>query len=648
MSRTSTPAATRYIAFLLALFMVVALAPTQQAQAATTDDSPPVWWPLRGSNQIGCSYMSPSAVCGGTYHRDWAIDAAATRNEAIYAAGGGTVIHAVKDQGANCSINTYERPGDCPNGARGNSVTIDHGGGIHSFYTHFATVDVSTGDRVGPTTRLGGAGDSGWSSPGFVHLHYERRNADGTPLDPGPLKACVGGDVVTYPHAFEGDYTSWAGLPGQRFVAVSEGVDCARPPGDGGGGGGSANKVDVTFAIDTTGSMGPYIGAASAAAIAIADTTYATSDARIGLVEYKDLYSSCPSDGFAARVVTPFTASSSTFASGIGSLRATGGCDFPESVYSGIMTALEMPWRSDARKAVIVMGDARPHDPEQVTGYTAASVIAAARAGDVPVIGARSAAPTEPTLVSAAATADDAPTGVELYTINIGGGGSPYFEELAEGTGGQHYLASNPTEAVDQIAEALTEITSATLAVELGGPYGGMVAETLTFNADVTAGTADLYEWDFNGDGTYTASTSYPTATHTYDARFSGEVTLRATDTASGQSATSSAAVNVVEPVEVRHMGTKAGAPGVSLPAIAFVTGRDGNPVSGSTVTFTIGEQHCSATTAANGKAMCRITLDGPAGERTLVAYAEAVEGYAAAGTVETIRVAGSRGRGRG
>ena len=661
MSFTSAPAATRYIAFLLALFMVVALAPAQQAQADTGEDSPPVWWPLRGENSggenlIGCAYLSPNASCitpaGTLYHGDWAIDIAADRGEPIYATGGGTVISAENDQGANCNYNTVRRPGDCPDGARGNHVLIDHGENedgkrIYSFYTHFETVDVNEGDHVGPTTKLGGAGDSGWSTPGFVHLHYERRNASGA-TDPGPLKACVDGSVVTYPHALDGDYTSWEGLPGHTLAAESDGVDCAYPPGNGNGGGdGTALKVDVAFAIDTTGSMGPYIGAASAAAISIADTTYDRADARIGLVEYKDLYSSCPGDEFAARVVTPFTTDSSTFASGIDTLRATGGCDFPESVYSGIMTALEMPWRTDARKAAIVMGDARPHDPEQVTGYTAASVISAARDGGVPIITGSTTAETD-TVRTASTTTDDTPSGVELYTVNIGGGGSPYFEQLAEGTGGKHYLASTPTEAVDQISAALTEITTATLAVELGGPYSGVVGDTVTFNADVTAGTADLYEWDFNGDGTYTASTSYPTATHTYDARFSGDVTLRATNTTTGQTASSTAAVTVVERLEVRYTGTKAGAPGVSLPAIAFVTGRDGQPVSGSTVTFTVGEQQCSAMTEANGKAMCRITLDGPAGEIPLIAYAEPVDGYGAAGAVETIRVAGSRGRGRG
>lgn len=57
------------------------------------------------------------------------------------------------------------------------------------------------------------------------------------------------------------------------------------------------------------------------------------------------------------------------------------GGDTPESMYSGAMTALNLPWRPGVRK-VIIIGDAPGKDPEPVTGFTLAAVQAKALAVD--------------------------------------------------------------------------------------------------------------------------------------------------------------------------------------------------------------------------------------------------------------------------
>ncbi|MDA0366682.1 MAG: VWA domain-containing protein [Chloroflexi bacterium] len=157
-------------------------------------------------------------------------------------------------------------------------------------------------------------------------------------------------------------------------------------------------KVDLVFAIDTTGSMGPYIAAVVTAANDIVDalsgrgTPARRTDYRVGLVDYKDVDSDlpffCADDPYAAIIDLPFSTTRTSIVSAIGTLpgKVSGGCDWPEDVLSGIQMAVGFPWRDGVNKAIIVMGDAPGHDSEAHSGLTSASVIAAALAVDPAVI----------------------------------------------------------------------------------------------------------------------------------------------------------------------------------------------------------------------------------------------------------------------
>jgi hypothetical protein len=314
-------------------------------------------------------------------------------------------------------------------------------------------------------------------------------------------------------------------------------------------------------------------------------------------VDYKDLHASCASDGYAARVDLAFSTNQSAFGTAIGGLSASGGCDRPESVYSGLMAAIRLPWRDGVTKAVIIMGDAPPHDPEPVTGYTRSSVSAAAIAVDP----------------------------AALYSINIGGGGSPYFEGLADDTGGRSYLASDPSTAVDQIAKAITAITSSALVADAGGPYSGAAGEPITFDASNSTGATDIasFEWDFNNDGTYDARTSLPTVTYTYPDAYLGKVGLRVTTAgATPETATATASVQILLPTQTRYTGQRAGQNGHSVHLEAFVTDRSGKGVAGVSVVFSLDTQSCTAETVSNGKAICEIVLSQPVGRKTVEADA--------------------------
>jgi Mg-chelatase subunit ChlD len=605
------------------------LAPGRASAVTPGTYGAPSWFPLRGGHLIGCAYKSTGPVCGGTYHDYPAIDIKGAKGEAVYAAGAGKVVEAVNNQGGNCNPKIVNKAEKCPNGSRGNHVLIDHGNGVFSYYQHLLSVSVPipvSAEKptwVDENTPIGTVGDSGWSTPGFYHLHFERRPVQ-TPspgverIDPGPLKACVGTELKTYPQAF--GYNTWQGLPGHKFTAHSDGTSCARSSGGGTGGvgGGGKPKVDLVFAIDTTGSMGPYINGVKLAARSITSQLFRLADARVALVDYKDLYASCPSDGYAARIDLPFSTDSIAFDTAVGTLSAAGGCDWPESVYSGLMKAIGLPWRDGVIKAVIVMGDAPPHDPEPTTNFTRSSVSAAAIAVDPAAI----------------------------YSINIEGGGSPYFEDLASDTGGKTYPASDPSTAVEQITTAITAITESALIADAGGPYAGTVGEPVTFDASLSSGPADAdivsYEWDFDGNGSYDQSTALPTVSHVYSAPFSGTIGLRVTTNATpGETATATAPVQILTPTTLKYTGERGGAVGHEVHMQAFLSDNTGASVPDTTVEFSLGAQSCKATTDQIGKANCEIIPQQSPGSYTLYAEATPKAPYFASAVTSTFTLGG-------
>jgi hypothetical protein len=68
---------------------------------------------------------------------------------------------------------------------------------------------------------------------------------------------------------------------------------------------------------------------------------------------------------------------------------------------------------------------------------------------------------------------------------------------------------------------------------DINGPYTGNEGSPINFNAGASHdddGTIVLYEWDWNGDGTYDESSLVPTKTHQWCDDYTGTVGLRVTD----------------------------------------------------------------------------------------------------------------------
>lgn len=121
------------------------------------------------------------------------------------------------------------------------------------------------------------------------------------------------------------------------------------------------HRVDLCFVVDTTGSMGGFLGEAKKRLI---DTLEALSnqskiDLSVGLVEFRD---HPPQDNSFITQVTNLTNNVKDIQSVIDKLKAEGGGDGPEAVYRGIADACnQLTWRDHSIRYIVLVGDSPPH-----------------------------------------------------------------------------------------------------------------------------------------------------------------------------------------------------------------------------------------------------------------------------------------------
>ena len=174
----------------------------------------PEWLPLRhdasgGGINVGCTYVSSDGLCAG-HHGYWAIDFLGSTGSPVYAAGAGFA--------SNVTGSGYE--------GYGNVVVVDHGANGKSLYAHLSEVLVD-GRWVDQNDMIGRIGSSGGANT--PHLHYEESASDrfgsAGSVDPGPMKACQGGQLVTFPQVFGS--SGWKGMPWGSGLVASDGTACA-------------------------------------------------------------------------------------------------------------------------------------------------------------------------------------------------------------------------------------------------------------------------------------------------------------------------------------------------------------------------------------------------------------------------------------
>jgi hypothetical protein len=287
-------------------------------------------------------------------------------------------------------------------------------------------------------------------------------------------------------------------------LLTAEGDFGAGTPAAGGG------SVDISFVIDTTGSMGGAIDSVKAAATQLVnDVSARTTSARFSLVDYRDFASRTgASYDYPAKLDQDWTSSASTINSAIQGLSLGYGGDWPETMYSGIWRAFDLSWRPGVKKMVIVLADAPPLSPEPFTGLTGTDIINRSLSIDP----------------------------VEVHYVDISGytySSDPEAANVATRTNGGIYRTT-PSQAATEIAKAI-DVSLDRPYAWAAGPYVGAIGQEFELDGSGSHGfSAEIvkWEWDVNNDGVYDIVRSTPGATHAYTAAYNGLITLRVTDAA--------------------------------------------------------------------------------------------------------------------
>ena len=151
----------------------------------------------------------------------------------------------------------------------------------------------------------------------------------------------------------------------------------------------NAEKLDIVFAIDATGSMKDDIEKLREDLIPEIKRIFSKEkDVRIAVLFYRDYgdtfkYMDLPVECF------DFTRNIKTFKEQLYSIKILGreGGDIPEAVYEAMFAASEFyKWRGDAQKEIILIGDAEPHPVPRGTGkYSKGYVMALAESKNIKI-----------------------------------------------------------------------------------------------------------------------------------------------------------------------------------------------------------------------------------------------------------------------
>lgn len=130
---------------------------------------------------------------------------------------------------------------------------------------------------------------------------------------------------------------------------------------------GKSTKVDIVFAVDTTGSMGGLLDGAKRTVWSIANQVRdleQNADLRVGLVAYRDL-----GDAYVTRPFALTDDLDAVFAE-LSSYQAGGGGDVPENVDAALYDAVhKMTWRRGSKKMIFLVGDAPPSSRGEVPRF---------------------------------------------------------------------------------------------------------------------------------------------------------------------------------------------------------------------------------------------------------------------------------------
>jgi Integrin beta chain VWA domain len=220
-------------------------------------------------------------------------------------------------------------------------------------------------------------------------------------------------------------------------------------------------KADVYLLADTTGSMGPIIGAVQAGIGAVvADPAFAPFDVAWGAGNYKDFPIPASSPyAFQHQLAPTVGATDVTLA--VNAWSASDGNDIPEGQLFALQQVATDPvigWRPDSKRILVWFGDAPGHDPvcaaiSGVADITEATATAALVAAGITVVAIS-------TVTGAPAALDDDPvaTSADYGVCTVGGAAGQATRITAATPGGSH---TSGVDAATMIATLVSLISSA-------------------------------------------------------------------------------------------------------------------------------------------------------------------------------------------
>lgn len=213
------------------------------------------------------------------------------------------------------------------------------------------------------------------------------------------------------------------------------------------------NGLDLCFVVDTTASMEDDIKDAKEKMTSILEhLANKTENYRVALIDYRD-YPERSSDSadYPYRVQLSFTSNNKNITDAINNLDLGNGGDEEETVYSALISAVRLDWRSDAKKVVIILGDAAPLDPEPITNYTYDDVLLALFNADIGI-------DFEDSDDRVANALDESLITVFSIGTNASSDAADFFEKISTSTGGNYAGVDDASKVGDTIIESIEQI----------------------------------------------------------------------------------------------------------------------------------------------------------------------------------------------
>lgn len=214
-----------------------------------------------------------------------------------------------------------------------------------------------------------------------------------------------------------------------------------------------ADGLDLCFVVDTTGSMDDDIENAKANMESIlTHLSEKTKNYRVALVDYRDYPSrTSDKDDYPYKVQLEFTNNASSIVRAINNLTLGNGGDVKETVYSGLMAASKLEWNANAKKVIIILGDAAPLDPEPETGYTYDSVLHALYTAGIGI-------DFEESDDRVIGKPEDSMISVFSIGTEASSDAMDFFEDISSSTGGTYANVDDASEVSDAIISSIEQI----------------------------------------------------------------------------------------------------------------------------------------------------------------------------------------------